>query len=151
MSAAVASKGFDVLLVIHIVVAVAAFVVLCVLAAAGHDVRRGEPTSAARRSFTGRPEVAGRVVHLVPLSGIALLALSDGAFGFGTPFVVVGVVAWAVAAVCLEAVAFPAQHETARALDHGGDPRGAAARMVGAVELAAVAIAVAAIVMATAS
>lgn len=139
------------LLVVHIVLAVTAFVVLLVLAAAAREARHGEPSPSTRRSFTGRREVAGRVVHLVPLSGLGLLALSKGAYGLGSPFVVVGVAAWAVAAASLETVAFPAQRAVAARLAGGGDLAPDAARMARAVELAAAAVAVAALVMTTAS
>ena len=144
----VATKGFDVLLVVHIVLAVAAFTVLLVLRAAARDVSRGgELAPASRRTFAGRREVAGRVVHLVPLSGAGLLVLSRGAYSLLTPFVLVGIACWAVAATGLETAAFPAQREVAASLRDGSDAGPAAERMRRAVELAAVAVAVAALVM----
>lgn len=149
MTAAVATtKGFDALLVVHALLAIAAFVVLLVLrAAAAVAARGGAPTPSARRSFTGRPELAGRVLHLVPLSGVGLLALSRGAYGFSTGFVTAGLVAWALAAWSLEGAAFPAQRAVAAALAAGGDASAAARRMALAIDLALLAVLVAAIAM----
>jgi hypothetical protein len=142
------TKGFDALLVVHSLLAIAALVVLLVLrAAAAAAERGGELPAAARRSFTGRRELAGRVVHLVPLTGLGLVALSRGAYSLGTPFVVVGLTAWAIAAWSLEGVAFPAQRAVASALIAGDADRDGAVRMLRGTEVAALAVLAAAIAM----
>jgi hypothetical protein len=142
------TKGYDALLVAHTLLAIGAFVVLAVLrAAAAAAAGGGQLSTGARRSFSGRHELAGRVVHLVPLSGVGLLALSRGAYSFATPFVAVGLGAWAVAAWSLEGVAFPAQRAVATTLAAGElDVRGAR-RILRGTEVAALAVAVAAVVM----
>lgn len=149
MTASIATtKGYDVLLVVHSLLAISALVVLLVLRSAAAAAARGdELSSAAARSFTGRRELAGRVVHLVPLSGIGLLVLSRGAYDLSTWFVAVGLVGWLVAAGSLEAVAFPAQRTAADALATGGDATAVALRMLRGVELAALVVVVAAAVM----
>ena len=140
-----ATKGYDALLVVHSLLAISALVVLLVLRSAAAAASRGdELSSAAARSFSGRRELAGRVVHLVPLSGLGLLGLSRGAYDLSTWFVAVGLVAWLVAAASLEAVAFPAQRAAATALATGGDATGTALRMCRSVEFAALVIVVAA-------
>jgi hypothetical protein len=145
---AVATKGFDALLVLHSLLAIGAFVVLLVLrSAAAAAARDGELPGSARGSFTGRREVAGRTIHLVPLTGFALLAASRGAYALTTWYVAVGLTAWLVAAWALEARAFPAQLEVATALAQGGTAPHAARRMLLAIEVAAVAIVVAAACM----
>jgi hypothetical protein len=142
------TKGFDALLVVHSLLAINALVVLLVLrTAAAAAARGGELPVAAQRSFTGRREVAGRVVHLVPLTGVGLLASSRGAYSFATAFVVVGLAAWVVAACSLEAVAFPAQRAVAEALVAGDVDRDGAVRMVRGTEVAALAVLAAAIAM----
>ena len=147
--AIVSTKAFDVLLVVHAVCAIAALAVLIALRSAALCIARGEPRSElAPRSFTGRPELAGRVVHLVPLTGLAVVAVSLGRYSVMTALVEVGFALWLVVAMCLELVAFPAQREVAAALDGSPDAaRAAAHRMVRAVELAALALVAAAIVM----
>ncbi|HEV3329082.1 MAG TPA: hypothetical protein VGZ33_06760 [Acidimicrobiales bacterium] len=142
------TKGFDALLVVHALLAITAFVVLLVLrAAASEAARGGELTASARRSFTGRTELAGRVVHLVPLTGLGLLALSRGAYSLATGFVVVGLLAWLLAAGCLEAIAFPAQRAVAAAVVANGDASGDARRMALGIDVAALAVVGAAIAM----
>ena len=142
------TKGFDTLLVVHALLAIAAFVVLLVLRAAASQAQGGgELTASARRSFTGRTELAGRVIHLVPLSGLGLLALSRGAYSLATGFVVVGLLAWLLAAGCLEAVAFPAQRAVAVALDAVGDATHDARRMALGIDVAVLAVVGAAIAM----
>jgi hypothetical protein len=143
-----ATKGFDALLVAHILLAIAAVTVLLVLrGAAASASREGAPSESARRSFTGRPEVAGRVLHLVPLSGLGLLVTSRGTYSLSTWYVAAGLTGWLVAAWCLEGVAFPAQREVAAALVDGRPHRAAARRMLVAVEVAAVVVVVAAACM----
>jgi hypothetical protein len=145
------TKGFDALLVAHVILAVAALVVLAVLRAAATPLTRGQaPPASAMRSFTGRPELAGRLVHLVPATGLALVGLSGGAYGLTTGFVLVGIGAWAGAAVSLEAVAFPAQRSLAASLrTTTPDPtvRVRAATMARALEVAALFVLAAAAAM----
>jgi hypothetical protein len=144
---AATTKGFDAVVVVHALLAIASLVVLVVLRTDAAAVARDPSATAARRSFTGRRELAGRTVHLVPLTGLVLLGLSRGRYGIDTGFVLVGLGAWFVAAGLLEGVAFPAQRVAAADLADGRDARPAAARMVRAVELAALCVVVAAIAM----
>jgi hypothetical protein len=146
--AVVTTKGFDVVLVVHVLLAVASLVALLVLRGAALAVERGgELPPAAAKSFSGRREVAARVIHLVPLSGIALLVLSRGAFGLSTGFVAIGLALWLVAATALEAVGLPAQHAVAMALKSAADPVPPAHRLLRATEFAALALVIAALVM----
>lgn len=148
----VTTKGFDVVLVAHVLFAVAALIVLLVLRNAGRAAQRGGVLpDAARRSFSGRPELAGRVVHLVPASGLCLVLLSRGAYGLSSTFVLVGIALWCCAAWVLEAIGFPAQRRVAAALASGGDPVGAARSLVFAVDLAALSLVLASIVMVAAN
>jgi hypothetical protein len=142
------TKGYDVVLVVHALLALTTLVVLFVLRAAAASVARGELAPGATRSFSGRREVAGRVLHLVPLSGLALVGLSRGAYGLATGFVVVGLCGWVVAACSLEAVAFPAQRRVAAGLRDGTAATASDARvMLRALEVAALTVVVAAVVM----
>ena len=148
MSAVVTTKGFDVVLVLHVVLAIGALVSMLVLrSAAVAVVRGGELPLAAARSFEGRRELAGRTVHLVPVTGVVLLALSRGSYELSTGFVVLGLALWAVAASALEFSGFPAQRAIAIALRSAGNPVPDARKLLRATDTAALAIVVAAIVM----
>jgi len=147
--AVVNTKALDVLVVVHSISAIAALAVLVALRAAAIGIARSDTRSElAARSFTGRPEVAGRIVHLVPLTGLAVTSVSLGAYSLSTGFVDVGLALWLVAAASLELVAFPAQREVAAALvSSPKEAQLAARRMARAVELAGLALVAAAIVM----
>jgi hypothetical protein len=147
--AVVSTKAFDALLVVHAICAIAALAVLIALRAAAIVVARDGPRSElVARTFTGRPELAGRVVYLVPLTGIAVTAVSLGAYSVTSGFVEVGFALWVVTAMCLELAAFPAQREVAASLEgSAAAARIAAGRMARAIELAALALVAAAIVM----
>jgi hypothetical protein len=148
VTAVVTTKGFDVVLVVHVFLAIASLVALLVLRnAAVAVVRGGELPLAAARSLTGRHELAARMVHLLPVSGVVLVALSRGSYHLTTGFVAVGLALWLVAASVLEAIGFPAQRAVAIALKSAGDPVPDARRLLRATETASLAIVVAAIVM----
>ena len=83
-----------------------------------------------RRYFRPGVNWAGRALYGVPVFGFALVAASDGAFGAGDGFVVVGLVVWLAAALVAEVVVWPGERriqveltggwgeaERARALD----------------------------------
>jgi hypothetical protein len=148
VSAVVTTKGFDVVLVAHVLLAIGSLVAVLVLRSAAVAIERGgELPPAAARSFSGRRELAARMVHLVPITGFVLLALSRGAFGLSTGFVAAGFALWAVAAVALEVVGFPAQRAVATALKGAADPVPDARRLLRATELAALAVLAAGLVM----
>lgn len=142
------TKAFDLVLVAHVLVAIAALVVILVLRSSAVAVWKGGVLSpTAQQTFSGGLELAGRVVHVVPLTGLLLLALSRGAYGFTTGFVVVGLTGWVLAAAALEGVAFPAQRTIAASLAAGTDARPDARRLARATELAALALVATAVVM----
>jgi len=151
IAAAPPSRAFDAIVVVHALTAIAAVVVLITLrSAAAAAARGGNVPAPAMRSFTGRRELAGRVVHLVPLTGLWAVAASRGADDLATLFVCLGIALWVVAAGCLEAVAFPAQREVAVALATAGgaaSARPSAVRMGRAIDGALAAVVIAAIVM----
>ena len=149
MIAAASTRSFDIAVVVHVLSAVAALVVVLTLRAAASGAAGAHgPSEASRRSFTGRRELAGRAMHLIPLTGLWVLAASRGADTLASGFVIAGLALWLAGAVALEAVAFPAQRQVAASLD--ADPAArvtAARRMLAATDVALAAILVAGIVM----
>lgn len=142
------SRAFDGVLIAHVVVAACALVVLVVLRASAAAVERGGPLpESAQRTFAQRREVAGRVVHLVPLTGLWLLALSHGDYSLATPFVLAGIALWVLAATALEAVGFPARRGVSVALAGGADASVPARRLRVTTELAGLALVAAALAM----
>jgi len=104
------SAAYDIVLLVHILVAIGAVVTLVssyVAAAAIGKVAPGSPwPSSAVRYFRPGPDVVGRVIYLIPITGFALLGLSQHAYSLATSFVGIGLVLWVVAAVVAEAFVF---------------------------------------------
>jgi uncharacterized membrane protein len=111
-AAAVDSPAYDLVLVAHVLAAVVGGVALCVAAGSALALRgalaRGGPLPGALARYY-RPGVnwAGRTLFLVPVFGVALLAMSGGRWSFADTWVALGMSGWAVVAVVAEAVLWP--------------------------------------------
>jgi SNF family Na+-dependent transporter len=90
--------------VLHIVAALASAVVVVVM------------VSEARAQTSSRQgrNVAARVLHLLPLTGAAIIASSQGSLRWSEWWVSLGMALYVVAAYCLEAVALPAERRLAK-------------------------------------
>ena len=119
--AATTSSAFDILLVVHVLVGVVAVMVLVAAyvaaASLGGVAADSSWSESSRRFFSPGPDIAGRSVYLVPLTGLGLLFLSNGAFSLADPFVGMGSVLSLGAIVAGEAFVFPASSRL-RALVH---------------------------------
>jgi len=124
MLAEATSTTFDLVLIVHVLVGVVAVVVLgaAYVAAAGLGrVAAGEPwPDAAGRFFTPGPDLAGRTVYLVPLSGLALVGLSRGEFHLDDPFVSAGLALAAGVIAIGEVLVFPASTRLGRRVHGSG-------------------------------
>ncbi len=104
--------GFDVVLLLHVAAAVVALGSVVVIGIqAGRLLAVGEDDVPAGVIGYFAPGVnwVGRTLHVVPLLGLALVALSRGAYGFGDGWVQWGIGLWAAAAVGAEIVLWPAE------------------------------------------
>ena len=77
----------------------------CALALA----RSGADSESLRRYYRPGVNWAGRVLFLVPVFGVALIAMSHGEWSFSDPWVGIGLVVWAVVAMVAELVLWPAE------------------------------------------
>lgn len=101
------------------------------------------PVPASVRSyFSPGTNWAGRALYLVPVFGAALLALSGGAYRFGSAWVLAGVGLWAAAVALAELVLWPAEQRIRRALSPvpvgAGGRAGAGTEVDGAAPVGAV-------------
>ena len=85
---------------------------------------RGPESEAVRRYYRPGVNWAGRVLFLVPVFGVALIAMSHGDWSFSDGWIAIGLVLWAVAAVGGRAGAVAGR---AAAPGGGGRPVAAAA------------------------
>ena len=106
------SAAFDIVLIIHVLVAVIAVVAVAAAYVAAASLGRAQASTTwpdgARRFFTPGPDIAGRAIDLVPMTGLALVGLSRGEFSLADPFIGIGLVLSLVAIVIGEWFVFPA-------------------------------------------
>ncbi len=110
-----ATVAFDLVLVAHIVVAVASVVVLVALRTGATLVARGADLADQRRRFPLRRDWAARVVHLLPVTGLALVATGGASVRLTRPWVLVGLACYLALAGHLEARTLPQERQVARA------------------------------------
>jgi hypothetical protein len=116
--------AFTVVLVCHVAAALVALVALVAGAIAAARILTAKedlPTS-VRSYFSPGANWVGRVLYLVPVLGVALVGMSDGAYRYGDRWVGWGIGLWAVAAALAEAVVWPAERRVRRTLAAADGP-----------------------------
>ena len=107
-----ANRGaaYDIVLLAHVLAAAAG---LAVVATAGTYAlllrRSGSPSESVERYYRPGVNWAGRVIFLVPVLGVALVAMSNGAWSYSDVWVGVGLALWAAVAMAGEMVLWPAE------------------------------------------
>jgi hypothetical protein len=104
--------GFDVVLLLHVAAVVAALgsvVVTGIQAGRMLAVDADDVPAGVVGYFAPGVNWVGRTLYAVPLLGLALVALSRGAYGFGDGWVQWGIGLWAAAVAGAEIVLWPAE------------------------------------------
>jgi hypothetical protein len=109
--------AFDLVLLLHTTAAAVGLISTVTAAATGSRLRRvlgalGATTpmpDALQRYFRPGVNWVGRVVYAVPLLGVALVAMSDGAYSFGDAWIVAGLALFVGVVLLCEMVAWPAE------------------------------------------
>ncbi len=112
--------AYDVVFLVHVVAAVAALTVLVAMRSAARAVAVGAPDDVQARRFPTRRNWAARVVHLLPLTGLVMVATGDSSVSLTRPWVGVGLACYLAAAGLLEARALPLEHVVAEVVAHDG-------------------------------
>ena len=104
------STIYDVVLLVHIGVGIIALISMVVSSVAARSLRKahaGAPwPQGGARYFSPGPDLVGRTLYLIPLSGAALIGLSHQAITYHDAFVVIGLLLWALVAVTAELAVF---------------------------------------------
>ncbi len=108
------APGYDLVLLAHVLTAVVGLVAVgvaggCALALRRALVAGGAVPDAIARYYRPGINWAGRVLFLVPVLGIALLAMSGGQWSFADAWVSIGMATWAVVAITAEGLLWPAE------------------------------------------
>lgn len=104
---------YDVVVLVHIVGAIAGFGGLACTGVFAAIARHANPSNAGtiRRYFNGGTNWVARTVYSVPILGLVLLEMSDGAFRLDEAWVVASLVMWVVAVVLAEAIIWPGERD----------------------------------------
>jgi uncharacterized membrane protein len=117
--------AFDIVLLLHVGCAVAGLVTTAAAAATATRLRRILRASTPlpeplRRYFRTGVNWAGRTIYGIPVFGLALLAMSQGAYALGDGWVLAGLVLFAAVALLAEGVLWPAERRLQAAVAVAG-------------------------------
>jgi hypothetical protein len=102
--------AYDLVLLAHVLSALVGFGAVAVAGLyALALMRSGASTDAMMRYYRPGVNWAGRILVLVPVFGVALIAMSHGQWSYSDGWVSTGLVLWAVAAVVAEMALWPAE------------------------------------------
>jgi hypothetical protein len=102
--------AYDIVLLAHVLSALVGLGVVLVAGASALALRRpGPPSDAVRRYYRPGVNWAGRSLFLVPVFGVALMALSDGDWTYSQDWVLGGILLWVAAAFVAELVLWPGE------------------------------------------
>ena len=124
--------AFDIVLLLHVGCVVVGIVTTATAATTGSRLRRLLESSRPlpeplRRYFRPGTNWAGRTIYGIPVFGLALVAMSQGAYALGQGWVLGGLAIFAALAYVGEGVLWPAEQRLQVALserDEGGDEAG---------------------------
>jgi hypothetical protein len=102
--------AYDLILLAHVLSALVGFGVVLVAGGSALALRRpGPPSVAVRRYYRPGVNWAGRSLFLVPVFGVALVALSGGDWTYSQEWVLAGILLWAAAALTAELALWPGE------------------------------------------
>jgi hypothetical protein len=149
------TAAYDVVLLAHVLAALVGLGAVAVAGAYAWALLRAGPVSvpvsvSVRRYYRPGVNWVGRVLVLVPVLGVALMAMSQGDWSFSDGWVGAGLMLWTVAVVAAEAVLWPGERHLQAAVadpSSGADLRGTCLRVMAAAGGVAVVLVVATVVM----
>ena len=112
--------GYDLLFLVHVVAAVASLTVLVVMRSSAMSIVRGADGEKLRARFPQRRNWAARLVHLLPITGLAMSLSGTSDVSLTRPWIVVGIVCYLAAAGHLEARTLPLERVVAEVINHDG-------------------------------
>lgn len=155
------SAAYDLVLLAHVLTALIGLGAIVVAAGCALALSRPGPASEPLRRYY-RPGInwAGRVLFLVPVFGVALIAMSHGEWSFSDPWVGIGLVLWVLVAAVAELVLWPGERRLQEAVlqeavlqepggapSAGTDPRSLCLRLVSVAAVLALVLVGATVVM----
>jgi hypothetical protein len=115
-----ASVFYDLVFLVHVLAAIATVVVLVSLRVAALSIIRGDDAVTQAARFPQRRNWAARVLHVLPLSGLALSLTGDSSVSLTKPWIGVGMLCYLLAAGHLEARTLPQERMIAEIIHKDG-------------------------------
>ena len=114
------SVGYDLLFVAHVVAALATVIVFVAMRAGAMSVARGADGATQLARFPDRRNWAARVLHVLPVTGLALSLTGTSDVSLTRPWIGVGIVCYLAAAGHLEARTLPLERVVSEVVRHDG-------------------------------
>jgi hypothetical protein len=114
------SVSYDLVFLLHIVVAVDTVIVLVAMRYAAQGIARGADESVQRKRFPNRRNWAARVLHVLPVTGLILSLTGDKSVALSKPWIGVGIFCYLAMAGHLEARTLPLERSLAKVIDLEG-------------------------------
>lgn len=114
------SVGYDIVFLVHIVVAISTLTVLVVMRSAAQQIARGADSVTQKSRFPGRRNWAARLMHVLPVTGLIMSLTGDSAVSLTRPWIGVGILCYLAAAGHLEARTLPLERVVGEVIQHDG-------------------------------
>lgn len=121
--------AFDIVLLLHVACVVTGIVTIAIAAASARQLRRLAPRAVPlseplRRYFRPGLNWAGRTIYGIPVFGLALIAMSQGAYAVTDGWVLGGVALFVVLVLLAECALWPAERRLQHVLVAAGTSSG---------------------------
>ena len=114
------SVPYDLVLLVHVLSAVAVIAVFVVMRVSARAVVHGASDVEQQRKFPDRRNWAARVLHLLVITGLTMSLIGDKSVSLSRPWVGVGLLCYLLAAGHLEARTLPLERTVAEVISHDG-------------------------------
>ncbi|MGC2169321.1 MAG: hypothetical protein WA580_09485 [Acidimicrobiales bacterium] len=142
------SVAYDIVFLAHILAAVATIVVFITMRLAALSVVRGADATTQALRFPAHRNWAARLMHLLPITGLIMVASGGSSVSVTRAWVIVGLVCYLAAAGHLEARTLPEERLVASAVARDGvAPREVGLKLLRSIDTLLAIIAVAFVTM----
>ena len=114
------SVGYDLVFLVHVLAAVATLIVFIAMRVSALTVARGADGDVQRARFPARRNWAARVLHVLPVTGLAMSLAGNSSVSLTRAWVGVGLLCYLAAAGHLEARTLPLERVVAEVIHHDG-------------------------------
>ena len=114
------SVAYDLVFLVHVLAAVVTLIVFIAMRFSALSVARGADALVQRARFPERRNWAARVMHVLPVTGLAMSLAGDASVSLTKPWIGVGLLCYFAAAGHLEARTLPLEHVVAEVIHHDG-------------------------------